>query len=283
MTKSIVLFSLLVLVASCNFFTPEAKPQAIARVNDSFLFREDIKNLVPPGTSKEDSLIIIRNFIDRWASEKLLTSAAEINLSAEKQLEYDDLIKQYKIDLYTKGYIEEIVKTTVDTIVSEQELAAYYNENKENFRTNGTLVKLRYIHLPKDHPKFQNIRSKFFDYRKSDKKFWDTYSMQFKGFVLNDSVWVEMNQIYGKLPFINPENKSEFIAQGKAIEKNDSTDVYLVKVTNVLGDKQVSPFQYVKPTLKQVILNKRKLELIKKFEKDITDDAIKSKKYEIYN
>ena len=283
MTKSAVLLLLPFLVSSCNFFTPEAKPQAIARVNDSYLFREDIKDLVPPGTPKEDSLVIIRNFIDRWASQKLLTSAAEINLSAEKQLEYDNLIKQYKIELYTKGYIEEIVRTTVDTAVSEEELSAYYKENKENFRTNGTLVKLRYIHLPKDHPKFQTIRSKFFDYRKSDKKFWETYSMQFKSFVLNDSVWVEMNQIYRKLPFINPENRTEFISSGKAIEKKDSTDVYLVKVTNVLDDKQVSPFQYVKPTLRQVILNKRKLELIKKFEKDITDDAIKSKKYEIYN
>jgi hypothetical protein len=38
----------------------------------------------------------------------------------------------------------------------------------------------------------------------------------------------------------------------------------------------------LKPTLKAVILNKRKLELIKKFEREITDDAIKDKKYEVY-
>lgn len=283
MTKTAVILFLSLLFVSCNLFTPEKKAEAIARVNDSYLFHEDVKNLVPPGVSKEDSLIIVRNYIDRWASQKLMTSAAEINLSAKKQAEYDELIKQYKVDLYTKGYLEEIVKTTVDTIISEEELTAYYKQNKDNFRTDGTLVKLRYIHLPKDHPKFQTIKNKFFDYRKSDKKFWDTYSMQFKSFVLNDSVWVEMNQIYKKLPFINPENRAEFISQGKSIEKKDSTDVYLVKVTNVLDNKQVSPFQYVKPTLKQVILNKRKLELIKKIEKDITDDAIKSKKYEIYN
>ena len=283
MTKTAVILFLSLLFVSCNFFTPEKKISAIARVNDAYLFQDDVKDLVSPGTSKEDSLIIIRNYIDRWASQKLMTNAAEINLSAEKQAEYDELIKQYKVDLYTKGYIEEIVKTTVDTTISEEELAAYYKQNKDNFRTDGTLVKLRYIHLPKDHPKFQTIRNKFFDYRKSDKKFWDTYSMQFKSFVLNDSVWVEMNQIYKKLPFINPENKAEFISQGKSIEKKDSTNVYLIKVTNVLDNKQVSPFQYVKPTLKQVILNKRKLELIKKIEKDITDDAIKSKKYEIYN
>jgi len=274
---------LLLLFVSCSYFKPEAKPQAIARVNDSYLFKDEIKDLVPPGTSKEDSIVIVRSFIDRWASQKLMMNAAEINLSSEKQAEYNELIRQYKIDLYTKGYLEEIVKTTVDTIISEAELKGYYKENKENFKTDGTLVKLRYIHLPKDHPKFQTIKSKFFDYRKSDKKFWDTYGMQFKSFVLNDSVWVEMNQVYRKLPFITPDNRAQYISSGKSIEKQDSLDVYLVKVTNVLDKNQVSPYEYIKPTLEQVILNKRKLELIKKFEKDITDDAIKNEKYEIYN
>ncbi|MFC6096810.1 hypothetical protein ACFPVY_09135 [Flavobacterium qiangtangense] len=282
MKKVAVLFLAMVL-ASCNFFTPEAKPQSIARVNDSYLFKEDIKDLVPSGTSKEDSTIIVRNFIDRWASQKLLMKAAEMNLSEERQEDYNKLIRQYKIDLYTSGYIEEVVKTTVDTLISEQELKAYYDQNKENFKTDGTLVKLRYIHLTKDHPKFQTIKSKFFDYRKSDKKFWDTYGLQLKSFVLNDSVWVEMNQVYKKLPFINPDNRGNYIATGKSIEKDDSLNVYLVKVKNVLDKNQVSPYEYLKPTLRQVILNNRKLELIKKFEKEITDDAIKNKKYEIYN
>ncbi|MEZ0005776.1 hypothetical protein ABH942_001133 [Flavobacterium sp. 28YEA47A] len=281
--KKYAVIGLLSLLASCSYFKPEAKPQAIARVNDSYLFKDEIKDLVPPGTSKEDSIVIVRNFIDRWASQKLMMDAAEINLSTDKQAEYNELIRQYKIDLYTKGYLEELVKTTVDTVITEAELKEYYKQNKENFKTDGTLVKLRYINLPKDHPKFQTIKSKFFDYRKSDKKFWDTYGMQFKSFVLNDSVWVEMNQVYRKLPFITPDNRSQYISAGKTIEKQDSLEVYLVKVTNVLDKNQISPYEYIKPTLEQVILNKRKLELIKKIEKDITDDAIKNEKYEIYN
>lgn len=281
--KKYAVIGLLSLFVSCNYFKPEAKLQAIARVNDSYLFKDEIKDLVPPGTSKEDSIVIVRNFIDRWASQKLMMSAAEINLSTDKQAEYNELIRQYKIDLYTKGYLEELVKTTVDTIITEAELKEYYKQNKENFKTDGTLVKLRYIHLLKDHPKFSTIKSKFFDYRKSDKKFWDTYGMQFKSFVLNDSVWVEMNQVYRKLPFITPDNRPQYISAGKAIEKQDSLEVYLVKVTNVLDKNQISPYEYIKPTLEQVILNKRKLELIKKIEKDITDDAIKNEKYEIYN
>jgi hypothetical protein len=46
--------------------------------------------------------------------------------------------------------------------------------------------------------------------------------------------------------------------------------------------KDIAPLSYIKPSLKLIILNKRKLELIKKLEKDITQDAIKNNEFEIY-
>ena len=278
--NSIFLFFLM--VCSCNYFKPEKKAQSIARVGKSYLYKSDIATLVPAGTTKEDSLLLVRDFIDRWASQKLLIEAAERNLSDAKKSEYNTLIKQYKIDLYTKAYIEEVVKRTVDTVVSQEELKKYYEENKENFRTNGTLVRLRYINVSKANPRFETIRSKFFDYSKKDKKFWETYALQCKSFAMNDSVWVDMSQVYTKLPFITPDNRDEFVIAGKRIEKTVENNVYLVKITNVIDKNQISPFEFSKPTLKEVLLNKRKLELINKFEKDITNDAIKNNDYEIY-
>lgn len=276
-------FSLIfLLVCSCNYFKPEQKSQSIARVGENYLYKSDIATLVPAGTPKEDSLLLVRDYIDRWASQKLLIEAAERNLSDSKKREYNALIKQYKIDLYTRAYIEEVVKRTVDTVVTQEELKKYYEENKENFKTNGTLVRLRYINLSKQNPHFETIKNKFFDYSKKDKKFWDTYALQFKSFAMNDSVWVDMSQVYAKLAVITPENRDEMIRPGKKIQIQDKEDTYLIKVTNVIDKNQISPFEYSKPTLKEVLLNKRKLELIKKFEKDITDDAIKNNDYEIY-
>lgn len=275
-------FLFFLMVCSCNYFKPEKKAQSIARVGKSYLYKSDIATLVPAGTTKEDSLLLVRDFIDRWASQKLLIEAAERNLSDAKKSEYNTLIKQYKIDLYTKAYIEEVVKRTVDTVVSQEELKKYYEENKENFRTNGTLVRLRYINVSKANPRFETIRSKFFDYSKKDKKFWETYALQCKSFAMNDTVWVDMSQVYTKLPFITPDNRDEFVIAGKRIEKTVENNVYLVKITNVIDKNQISPFEFSKPTLKEVLLNKRKLELINKFEKDITNDAIKNNDYEIY-
>ena len=277
-----VVIGLMIGCTSCNLFKSDSKTTAIARVNSDYLYKEDITNLIPPGIAKEDSIVIVRNFIDRWAAQKLLIRVAEVNLNANKRAEFDTLIQQYKVDLYTKAYLEEVVKRTTDTVVTLAELKAYYKENKENFKTNGTLVRLRYINIKKDNPKYEIIKSKFFDFRKSDKKFWDTYSMQLNSFALNDSIWVDMSQVYAKLPFINPDNRDEYILSGKTIQKTEAGNNYLVKISNVIDKNQIAPFDYLRPTLQEVIINKRKLELIKNFEKEIIDDAIKDKKYEVY-
>jgi hypothetical protein len=91
-----------------------------------------------------------------------------------------------------------------------------------------------------------------------------------------------MSQVYSKLSFINPENRDEYIVSGKSIQHADGDNMYLVKIASVIEKNQIAPYSFIKPTLREVLLNQRKLDLIKKFEKEITDDAIKDKKYEVY-
>lgn len=283
MKKASLLLLMVVILASCNYFKTEKDTQAIARVGDVFLYASEVDSLVPKNTPKEDSINLMNNYINRWVTQRLLIKAAEQNLDDEKKDEFSALIKKYKYDLYTQAYMEKLIKTSVDTLISEEELKKYYDENKENFKTNGTILQLRYIQLSKDHANFATIKSNFLNFKKTDAKFWRTYQVQFKNSALNDSVWVSLNEVYRRVPFITPENRDKYISEGMAFEKSDSlNNVYLVKVKKVINRNQISPFEYLKPTLQQVILNKRKLELIKKFEKEITDDAIKNKDYEVY-
>lgn len=282
MIKKGILFLLALTVGSCSYFKEEEKPEAVARVEKEYLDASELKGIVPPGTSKEDSIAIVKSYIDRWASQKLLYNAAQVNLSKEKQAEYAKLIRQYEIDLYTGAYLEEVVKRSVDTVVTKEELAAYYNTNKDNFKTTGTLVRLKYVRLDKEHPKFSLVKSRFLSGNKKDLKSLNDMAIQFKSYAFNDSTWVDMNQVYAKLPFITPENRDKYISSNMSYQYPDSTDVYIVKVVKVLDRNQVSPFEYIKPTLQQLIINNRKLELIKKFQKEITDDAIKNNEYEIY-
>lgn len=267
---------------SCKKEVNEVDNIAIARVNNAKLYKEDIKDLVPAGTSKEDSIVIVNDFIDRWASQKLLFNAAELNLSDEKQTELNKLVDQYKKDLYTKAYIEQLVYKSLDTVISENELNEYYEKNKENFKTNSPLVKMSYIQINKSNPKLNSLSNKFVNLSKENKESLKNSTIEFKSYAFNDSIWIDMNQVYEKLPVINVDNKENYIIAGKTVKFADSTDMYLIKTSKYIDKNQIAPFQYIKPTLQKVILNKRKTELINKFQKDITTDALKDKKYEVY-
>ncbi len=200
---------LALLVSSCDYFKAPREPKAIARVGKSYLYESDILNLVPKGTSKEDSIAIVKSFIDRWATQKLLFEAAEKNIGKDQVEEFNTLIEQYKVDLYTKAYLENLVIRQIDTVVTEDQIVAYYNKNKQYFKNSSELVKLRYINLVKENPKFAKIKSKFSSFTKKDRKELEQMAVQFKSYAFNDSIWVDINQVYEKIPFINIENKQK--------------------------------------------------------------------------
>ena len=278
----ITIFLLSAMVVSCDYFKAPKKPKAIARVGESYLFQDDIVDLVPKGTSKKDSIAIVKSFIDRWATQKLLFEAAQRNIGKDKVSEFSALIDQYKVDLYTKDYIESLVVRQIDTVVSEVQIEAYYAKNKQYFKNSSELVKLRYINLVKENPKFAKIKSKFSSFTKKDRKELEQLAVQFKSYAFNDSIWVDINQVYEKIPFINLENKQKYISSGINFQYPDSTTVWLVKVNNVLPKDSPTPLEFLRPTIKQIIINNRKLDLINTIEKEITNDAIKDNKYEMY-
>jgi len=256
--------------------------QSVARLDKQFVYIKDIENMVADGTTKVDSINVVRAYLDQWARQQLLYKQALKNLNNDQLKEIDKLVEQYKSDLTVKKYFENLIKTKIDTTITHREMVAYYNANKENFRNQQTLLQMRFIQVPKTHPKFDLISKKFIDFNRSDASFWKSTQLQMKSSALNDSVWVNMNQVYQKLPFISPENKSNYLAANKMIKYEDSLDVFFVKINRLIEPNQFSPYDYLKPTIKEILLNQKQQQFIKQFEKNIIQDAIKSKTYEIY-
>jgi len=279
----VFLIGLLVMVNSCDFIKKSDGNNPIARVNENYLYEDDINDLVSEDTSKQDSILLIQNFINRWATQQLFVDGAKLNLSEEKQAAFDKLVVQYKNDLYSKAYIEALVKRSIDIAVSIDEAEAYYTNNKEVFKLNEELIKFRYIHLDENIINYLNIRKQFRRYNKIDKKILDSISIQFKSYSFNDSIWIKLTQVIKKIPAVNSENKNQLLKKSNFVQLKDSLGVYLMQINDVLVRNDTAPLEYVKPTIDQIVINKRKLELIKELEKDITKDAIKNKQFEIYD
>nr|WP_248724953.1 peptidyl-prolyl cis-trans isomerase [Seonamhaeicola sp. ML3] len=269
-------------IYSCEYLKRPPEVEAVARVNDSYLSYSDLKGLVNQGTSKDDSIFIVENFINRWATQQLLVDGAILNLSESTQQNFDKLVNQYKTDLYAKAYMEALVKQSIDTLVTNKEVQEYYDNNKEVFKLNEELIKFRYVHVDENIIDYNKIKEKFERFEANDKVELDSISIQFKSYSLNDSIWIKLSQVITKIPVINSENKNELLKKSNFIQLKDSLGVYLMQINDVLLRNETAPLEYVKPTIDQIVINKRKLELIRQLEKDITKDAIKNKQFEIY-
>ncbi|WP_458626154.1 peptidyl-prolyl cis-trans isomerase [Winogradskyella sp. PC D3.3] len=261
---------------------PEGQ-DAVARVNEHYLYKDDIKGIVPEGTPKEDSTLIVSAYINRWARRILLMDGALVNLSEEKQNEFSKLVEQYKNDLYTKAYLEGLVKKNIDSVVKRETAELFYEQNKESFKLNDNLIQFRYISLPLNPVNLDTIKKRFQRFESKDKVYLDSISVQFRSYSLNDSIWLKLSRVAEKIPIINSKNKNELLKKTNFLQLKDSLNLYLMQVNDVRLQNDYAPLDYVSSSIKKIVINKRKLELIKQLENDITNDAIKQNKFQTYN
>lgn len=266
---------------SCDLIQDKSD-QILARVNDDYIFNSDLKKVFPKNLSFEDSILFTNNFINNWAKRKLLFEKALINLDESEQNELFDLIDTYKNEIFSYAYQEKIVKSTMDTIINERSIVDYYDLNKSNFKLNQEIIKARYLILNNKNYNLKEVTNRFRSYKPKDLIFLDSISLQFNAFYFNDSTWINKDIFFSKFPEINDRLKQNITNNKLFYKFQDSLELYLIKIIDYKNKNDIAPFDFIKPTLKQVLINKKKLEFISKFEKEIIEDALQKKEFEIY-
>ena len=281
--QALLILFFCVLLGSCSFVGGEEEQAPVARVNDHYLYPSDIEDHFENLPDPKDSLMIVSRFINTWATERLLLDGAKRNLSKNDQDNFDQLVRDYKNELYTNNYKEALITKSLDTLVSDQEAQEFYEANKQNFNLNEGLLKLRYIQIANDYNNKKQLQEFFIRFNDQDRYILDSLKFQFKKYFLNDSIWVKKSVVINSVNPVNPTNADNLLKKTNFIQLRDSLGLYLISVRETLSRKQTAPLEYVRPTINQIIKNKRKLALVKQLEKEIKDDAIKNNKFEIYN
>jgi len=137
--------------------------------------------------------------------------------------------------------------------------------------------------LPADYNNIVATQTRFNRFKEEDAEDLESKKLEFVTFSFADSIWVQFDQVLNKIPVLKTQDRKKVLKEGKYVQLRDSLGIYMIKIKEVLKKNETAPLSYIKPTIRQIILNKRKRELIKKLEKDITKDAIKNKQFEIYN
>ena len=280
--RYLAIFWVTLLFVSCDFFNmKENKGNAsniVAIVNTEKLFKSDIAAILPENISKQDSIIIVKSYINDWAIKQLLLKKAANNSSLATLNEIDALVKDYKESLLINKYKEELIKQQLDTIVNETEVAKYYTIHRENFKLNEELIQAKYLHFGNDISDKEEFISLFKSDDIEDLEELEEAQLSFKFHHFNDSTWVALDKVLLKLPF----SRENLLKKTKYIEKQDSLGIYLVAIKDVLQRNDIAPLHYIEPTIKKMILHKRKIELIRDIEKILIKDATENNNFKTY-
>lgn len=284
MNKTVLTFRVfLLLFSSCSFLRSEKEQDnPIVRVNDQFLSAEELSSIIPESISSQDSVMLVRGYIDRWIEKQLMIEQAEINLtkdlnSIEKQVE------EYRNDLLIYAYQNQMVNQRLDTNLTEQELLNYYNEHKDNFELKDYLVRVVYVKLDTNAPQLNEVRKWLESDTEKDFIELEDYCYQFAvNFYLEENKWLYLDELLREIP-IEGYEKRKLLNNKKIVDFSDGTYLYLIRFLDHKLKDSISPFELEKENIRSIIINQRKLDFINKLKKNLYDEALRKGKFEIFN
>ena len=260
-------------VPGCKKNTVEEDREPLARVYDKYLYANEVQGLINENTSKEDSARIINEYIDNWVRQNLILKVAEDNLQATVG-EINKQAQAYKESLIIYAYEKQWLAENLDTLVAEDSLKIYFEQNSKDFILKGDIYKLAYAVTPATNKTADSIQFWFSrgieKYRYELERYCASNCNLFS---LNSDVWLNEDDLFKLLPY-NMYADGKFRTKGP-VYYSDAQEKYFVKVEDYYISGNTAPFEYYKEGIKDIIINKRKMELINNTYQQIYLEGIK--------
>ena len=269
-----------VLLGSCGQFA--SGNGRIAKVGGSILYEKDIRQLLPEGVSPEDSAYMVQQYINTWALAHLKLMKAEEMLSkGEKDVTKE--VEDYRSNLLAYRFEKSFAESRIDTVVSAEESARYYEEHPQSFKYPFSIVKGRVIALSKKSPSYDKVRKSFTAKDEEDvdklKEMCLSYAQSYEDF---GSEWVSVPAVARLVPGLDAVSCETILANGDSyIKSNEDTD-YFIFITDRCAAGRTAPYEYCEATIKDAVISMRKQEILSKMEQDLLKDALDNNKLKIY-
>lgn len=278
------------LLGGCDFIkmkeqdVPEGKAsKPVARVGDQYLYQEDLEGIAPAGMSPEDSSERAQRFVNNWIRKQLLIQEAATKIEFD-EAEIERKILDYRFSLMGYEYQSYYINQNLDTEVTDQEIEQYYKENIDNFILKQNIIRGKFVKLPKTAPKIKKVKALITSDKPEDTEELNSYCLSFATqYQLDDSVWMVFDEVIKNTPMMGIANKVQFLKDQDYIESSDDHYTYFLKIKEYRISDNESPLEFVKEGIRNIIINKRKVELAKQLEEDIYERATKNNEFEIYN
>jgi hypothetical protein len=285
MKKSQFLILLVFLVSgwfySCGWIEGRKNDPRVARVGKNYLYQSDLKGIVPVGTTPADSTIIIKRYIDNWIRQQIYLKEAESSLTPE-DIDFKRKVEDYRNSLIIFTHENKIVASQLDTVVSPDLLAEYYEKHQSEFKLRDHIVKLNYIKVPLDAPEINRVRRLIRSEEPNDISELEEYAINHAaGYFLDQESWFIFNDILRDIP-INPQNQESFLRNNRFLELNDQYYRYFLFIRDYKLEGSVSPLAFQSENIKAIILNHRRQAFVNDFRQNAYKNAAQNQLFEIY-
>ena len=271
----------LTLLAGCDYFQKSSKEVVVAECYGKYLYESDLTGLVPEGTPTMDSIQRVSTFIDSWVRRQVLIHQAENNLNKEA-LNLDKQMEEYRNSLIIYTYESQLINQKLDTIVSEDEIAEYYEQNKEDFQLRNTMVRVAYVILEEDSKQIPDFKKLLND---PDTLMLQNIDIQATYYAVKSYVdvdqWMRLDELTNIIP-IEIFNAESFLKKNKFVCFDMNEYTYMVRFVDYLLEESTSPMEMVRDNIKSVILAQRRQALIDKMQTALYEKAKREKAFEVY-
>ncbi len=283
MNKLVALIGIvfLMLLGGCDYFQKNSKEVVVAECYGKYLYESDLVGIVPENTPIMDSIQRVSNFIDSWIKRQVLVHQAEINLNKE-ELDLKKQLEEYRNSLVIYAYESQLINQKLDTVISEDEIADYYEQNKEDFQLRSTMVRVAYVILKEDCKQKADFKKLLSD---PDTLLLQNIDIQATYYAVKSNVdvdkWVRLDELTNIIP-IEIFNAESFLKKKKFVCFDMNEYTYMVRFVDYILEESISPLEMVSDNIKSVILAQRKEALLEKMNVALYEKARKERAFEVY-
>lgn len=286
----VVAFFVVLLAGGCDLIRMKKGQQAatpvrkaVARVDDKYLYQDELVGIVDQNSTAEDSAARVTAYINSWIRKQLLIGEAmkRININ---EAEVERKVLDYRYSLIGYEYQNYYIQQHLDDSISEKDIDDYYRTHLDNFVLKQNIVRGTYIKVPRTAPRTAKLKDMIFSEKEKDQSELKSYCLSFSvAYHLSDSSWIAFDKLVVNSPMIEIPNKIQFLKTNPFHETSDADFLYFLKVDDYKISDNISPLEFVKEDIRNILLNKRKVELARTLEDEVYKNAVKQKNFEIFN
>ena len=256
--------------------------KVIARVGQHKLSRSEVESLVPSGTSHEDSLKLVMQYINSWASDLVYADIAEEQLSKQEK-DVSKELEEYRKALLKYRYEQRYVNERLDTSVTESEIEEYYESHKQKFIADMPMVKAKFLRISTDSPNVEPIKKNLSSDNVEDMIYVDSLAyVSADRYTDYGGRWIRISELAADFGTdynsLLPKIRNSFIQ----IKDNDYDKLNMAYIYDMVGTGDPLPLEYCEAEIKGILVGIRRHQLVTGLEQDLLEDAREKGKFVIY-